>query len=60
MKYFIISICAFLIIVSTGKAQKLKTDANVIGDVQCEGEHVPFINITAPGRTPMPMGIPGT
>lgn len=24
-----------------------KTDANIIGDVQCNGEHVPFININA-------------
>jgi len=28
-----------------------KTDANVIGDVQCEGEHVPYINVTVDGTT---------
>jgi outer membrane receptor for ferrienterochelin and colicins len=27
------------------------TDANLIGDVQCNGEHVPFINITIDGTT---------
>ncbi len=32
-------------------AQKTKTDANIVGDVQCEGEHVPFINITIDGTT---------
>ena len=32
-------------------AQKTKTDANIVGDVQCNGEHVPFINITIEGTT---------
>ena len=32
-------------------AQKKNTDANLIGDVQCKGEHVPFINITIDGTT---------
>jgi len=31
--------------------QKAKTDANIIGDVQCNGEHVPFINVTIDGTT---------
>lgn len=35
----------------TLKAQKGHTDANIIGDVQCNGEHVPFINITIDGTT---------
>ncbi|QGY47179.1 TonB-dependent receptor [Maribellus comscasis] len=33
------------------RAQKKTTDANVIGDVQCDGEHVPFINVTIDGTT---------
>jgi outer membrane receptor for ferrienterochelin and colicins len=32
-------------------AQKVKTDANINGDVQCKGEHVPFINVTIDGST---------
>ncbi len=32
-------------------AQKEKTDANIIGDVQCNGEHVPFITIQVEGTT---------
>ncbi len=51
MKHFILAACVLLVIVSAGKAQKSKTDANVIGDVQCDGEHVPFINITVDGTT---------
>lgn len=31
--------------------QKVKTDANINGDVQCRGEHVPFINVTIDGST---------
>lgn len=31
--------------------KKKKTDANIIGDVQFNGEHVPFINITVEGTT---------
>lgn len=32
-------------------SQKRKTDASIIGDVLCEGEHVPFINLTLDGTT---------
>lgn len=35
----------------TLSAQKTKTDANIIGDVKCKGEHVPFINVTIDGTT---------
>jgi outer membrane receptor for ferrienterochelin and colicins len=31
--------------------QRRDTDASIIGDVQCNGEHVPFINITLDGTT---------
>ncbi|MHA7110314.1 TonB-dependent receptor [Sunxiuqinia elliptica] len=33
------------------QAQEKNTDANIIGHVQCEGEHVPFINVTIDGTT---------
>jgi len=32
-------------------AQKRQTDASIIGDVLCNGEHVPFINLTLDGTT---------
>ncbi len=49
-KIFLISIILLTAIVFVN-AQKKSTDANIIGDVQCEGEHVPFINITIAGTT---------
>lgn len=50
MKKFTITI--LLITISLfGNAQKKNTDANIIGDVQCKGEHVSFINITIDGTT---------
>lgn len=33
-----------------GFSQK-KTDANIIGDVKCNGEHIPYINIVLKGTT---------
>ncbi len=51
MKNLLIIIVIFLSVVFDGKAQKKTTDANIIGDVQCEGEHVPFINVTIDGTT---------
>ncbi len=36
---------------STTVNEKIKTDANVIGDVQCNGEHIPFATITVEGTT---------
>lgn len=49
-KYIFISLI-FLISIAFGKAQNKGTDANIFGDVQCGGEHVPFINITIDGTT---------
>lgn len=49
IKYLLI-IFLFLLAYSLN-AQKQHTDANIIGDVQCNGEHVPFINITIDGTT---------
>lgn len=33
------------------RLNQTKTDAHIIGDVQCNGVHVPFINITIDGTT---------
>lgn len=51
MKKLILSFGAAFMLLHTGIAQKSKSDANIIGDVQCKGEHVPFINITIDGTT---------
>lgn len=51
MRKLILIMAISLVIISTGKAQKKTTDANIIGDVQCNGEHIPFINITVDGTT---------
>jgi outer membrane receptor for ferrienterochelin and colicins len=44
----------FLILLSTVQStvgQSKQTDANIVGDVQCEGRHLPFINIAIEGTT---------
>jgi outer membrane receptor for ferrienterochelin and colicins len=51
MKKILLISIIFLTTIVIGKAQKKGTDANIIGDVQCEGEHVPFISITIDGTT---------
>lgn len=35
----------------TSYAQKQKTDANIIGHVACNGEHIPFANVYVKGTT---------
>jgi outer membrane receptor for ferrienterochelin and colicins len=47
----VISILVVIFLMTPAIAQKAKTDANIFGDVQCNGEHVPFINITVEGTT---------
>ncbi len=50
----LLKICMALLLLASfqhGTAQKHKTDAAIYGDVQCKGEHVPFINITLDGTT---------
>ena len=51
MKKILFILITFLITSMLAKAQKKTTDANVIGDVQCDGEHVPFISVTVDGTT---------
>lgn len=43
--------CISIFLTTPAFAQKAKTDANIFGDVQCNGEHVPFINIAVEGTT---------
>ncbi len=50
LRTLIAGIC-LLTIYHTTFAQNQKSDASIIGDVQCNGEHVPFINITLDGTT---------
>ena len=48
---YILLVILILSIIQTGFAQKVKTDANIVGDVQSKGEHLPFVNITVKGTT---------
>jgi outer membrane receptor for ferrienterochelin and colicins len=41
----------FLTLTQVVFSQHKHTDANIIGDVQCKGEHVPFITISIDGTT---------
>ncbi|MFV0391602.1 MAG: TonB-dependent receptor [Paludibacteraceae bacterium] len=49
-KIYIVFLLTFLGIINI-YAQGKRTDANLIGDVQCNGEHVPFIKVTIDGTT---------
>ncbi len=44
-------ILTFLITTEFVSAQKTVTDANVVGDVQCNGKHIPFISVFVKGTT---------
>ena len=47
----ILPVLLMLSLFQQATAQKQKTDAALYGDVQCKGEHIPFINITLDGTT---------
>ncbi len=51
----IMSFAVFLVLlnfhISNATEQKKKTDANVFGDVQSEGEHIPFVSIFLEGTS---------
>jgi len=51
MKNIVILFIAFLIIINTNYAQKVKSDTNIVGHIICKGEHVPFINVFIKGTT---------
>jgi len=49
-KLILLSILLFFLI-QNGNTQKIKTDANIIGHVVSEGEHLPFVSISVKGTT---------
>jgi len=49
-KYIILSIIIFTLLISA-KAQKNRTDANIVGHVVCCGEHIPYVTISIVGTT---------
>ncbi|MBE9510565.1 MAG: TonB-dependent receptor [Bacteroidetes bacterium] len=51
MKKIVILFIAFLIIINTNYAQKVKTDANIVGHVVCNGKHIPYATVLIKGTT---------
>jgi len=51
MKKILLLFIAFLVIINTNYAQKVKTDANIVGHIICKGEHVPFVNVLLKSST---------
>ncbi len=50
-KVYLIAVILLLSLSQLSHAKKINTDASIIGDVICDGEHVPFINLTLDGTT---------
>jgi len=50
-KHYIILIIFLLISSQFTYAQKIKTDANIVGHVVCCGKHIPFANVVIKGTT---------
>ncbi len=51
MKYFIRLFIFIITILQPAFVKAQHTDANVFGDVQCEGEHIPFATVYVEGTT---------
>ncbi len=51
MKKIVILFIAFLIIINTNYAQKVKSDANIVGHVVCNGKHIPYATVMIKGTT---------
>ncbi|WP_199898449.1 hypothetical protein [Prolixibacter bellariivorans] len=52
MKQFILYILySFILFVPGVKAQRLNTDANIVGHVKSVDEHLPFVSIVVEGTT---------
>jgi len=51
MKKIVILFIAFFVIINTNYAQKVKSNANIVGHIICKGEHVPFVNVFIKGTT---------
>ncbi|NOZ33684.1 MAG: TonB-dependent receptor [Chlorobi bacterium] len=50
-RIFFLSTILLLSFTQINYAQKLKTDANIIGHVVCNGEHIPFATVSVKGTT---------
>jgi outer membrane receptor for ferrienterochelin and colicins len=51
IRNLLLLIIALLLVIQPGFSQKLKTDANIVGHVIHEGEHLPFVTIGVKGTT---------
>ena len=51
MKKIVILFIAFFVIINTNYAQKVKSDANIVGHVVCKGKHIPYATILIKGTT---------
>ena len=51
MKNYIITLAILLLTIHNSFAQKDHSDAVIVGHVVCNGEHIPFVNITIKGTT---------
>lgn len=51
MKKIVILIIAFLIIMNANYAQKVKSDANIVGHVVYSGKHIPYATVMIKGTT---------
>lgn len=51
MKKYIILCLLCIIALNNSFSQKIKTDANVVGHVICDGEHIPFASVFVKGTT---------
>lgn len=50
-KIILITIILFIIVVAGKPQAHAGTDANIVGDVQCGGEHVPYVTVSIDGTT---------
>ncbi len=51
MKKLLLLFIAFLVIINTNYAQKVKSDANIVGHVVCSGKHIPYATVMIKGTT---------
>lgn len=51
MKKIVILFIAFFVIINTNYAQKVKSDANIVGHVVCNGKHIPYATVMIKGTT---------
>jgi len=51
MKKILLSFIAFFVIINTNYAQKVKSDANIVGHVVCCEKHIPYATVIIKGTT---------